>query len=291
MRLFRTVCLFVLLFCVLSSAALVSSAEEYTYTVRLYAGNIGTVQGKQVIEYKGLHAGDRVTFSLEDVAVTEPGKYYAKGFRESGRDNDTVGASSFVVTRDADYVVAYGVPGDQVAYTVRYVDQNGAELAPDATFYGNVGDKPVVAFLYFDGYRPQAYNLTKTLSENSSENVFIFTYRKADSPSGNNAQGQTAVPETNVPAPQTDRPEADTSAVPDTASAPDASLDAGVKLLSADIPEEIIDLDLPELTSESEGGSSDPIRIWLPVLIAVSVIACAALAFVLIRSRRKKRNI
>ena len=31
--------------------------------------------------------------------------------------------------------------------------------------YGNVGDKPVVAYKYIDSYIPQAYALTKTLVE------------------------------------------------------------------------------------------------------------------------------
>ena len=38
------------------------------------------------------------------------------------------------------------------SYTVNYVDENGNELAPSRTYYGNVGDRPVVAYLYMDGY-------------------------------------------------------------------------------------------------------------------------------------------
>ncbi len=63
-----------------------------------------------------------------------------------------------------------------MAYTVQYKDADGNELAESQTFYGNVGDKPVVAYRYIENYVPQALALTKTLSENAAENVFTFTY-------------------------------------------------------------------------------------------------------------------
>ena len=34
----------------------------------------------------------------------------------------------------------------------------------------------MVAYHYIEGYQPQAYNLTKTLSKNEAENVFTFVY-------------------------------------------------------------------------------------------------------------------
>ena len=37
-----------------------------------------------------------------------------------------------------------------------------------------------------DGYRPQAYNLSKTLSSNTAENVLTFTYQKIAQNNGNN---------------------------------------------------------------------------------------------------------
>ena len=63
-----------------------------------------------------------------------------------------------------------------VAYTVNYQDASGNSLAESQTFYGNVGDKPVVAYRYVENYIPDALALTKTLSDNESENVFTFTY-------------------------------------------------------------------------------------------------------------------
>ena len=63
-----------------------------------------------------------------------------------------------------------------VAYTVNYEDEQGNKLAESQTFYGNVGDKPVVAYRYIEDYVPQALSLTKTLSDNEAENVFTFKY-------------------------------------------------------------------------------------------------------------------
>ena len=59
---------------------------------------------------------------------------------------------------------------------MNYQDANGKTLADSQTFYGNAGDKPVVAYKYIENYIPQALALTKTLSDNESENVFTFTY-------------------------------------------------------------------------------------------------------------------
>ena len=147
----------------------VSAADNYTYTVTFYAGNQGTFasasgltvagQGNVSIQntgdritVSGLQTGDTVSFDIQQGAV-RPGddsRYYVQGVRPSARDNDTasLAPSAFRVTEDADYVVAYGIRGDQVAYTVNYEDEEGNTLAPSQTYYGNVGDKPVVAYLY-----------------------------------------------------------------------------------------------------------------------------------------------
>ena len=101
-----------------------------------------------------------------------------KGLRPSGRDTNEVATSALRVDRDADYVVAYGVQGDMTAYTVNYQDAAGAQVLPSETFYGNVGDKPVVAYKYKEGYEPEVMALTKTLSADESENVFTFVYNQ-----------------------------------------------------------------------------------------------------------------
>ena len=158
-------------------SVMADDTTPYTYKVTLSAGNKGTINGQNKIEQANIAPDSTVTFNLNDIQVTDD-KYYVKGIRLSGRDNDeTLAAPSFTVDKDADYVVAYGIKGNMVAYTVNYQDASGKSLAESQTFYGNVGDKPVVAYRYVENYIPDALALTKTLSNNESENVFTFTYK------------------------------------------------------------------------------------------------------------------
>ena len=175
----------------------VQAAEDaYSYTLRLYAGAQGTIgpevvrivkgssaqvsiENGEVCVVSGLRYDDQVIFDIQGgVALNEGSKYYRKGFRVSGEDNGSsrLATPSVTVKGDADFVVAYGIQGETVAYTVRYVDGQGNELYPSAMYYGNVGDKPVVAYQYIEGWQPQAYNLGKTLVADASQNVFSFIY-------------------------------------------------------------------------------------------------------------------
>ena len=159
-------------------SVMADDTTPYTYKVTLSAGNKGTINGQNKIERANIASDSTVTFNLNDIQVTDD-KYYVKGIRLSGRDNassELLAAPAFTVEGDADYVVAYGIKGNMVAYTVNYQDASGKSLAESQTFYGNVGDKPVVAYRYVENYIPDALALTKTLSDNESENVFTFTY-------------------------------------------------------------------------------------------------------------------
>lgn len=185
-----------LLVCSPAASALAEGAP-YTYTVRFYAGQQGTfADGREVIIYSNLSYGSVVSFNPGGVVLKDGSKYYVRGIRESGRDNNTVSASSFTVTGDRDYVVAYGLRGDMVAYVVNYVDEGGVPLAPSDIYYGNVGDKPVVAFLYIDGYQPQAYNLTRTLAADEAQNVFTFVYTALAGDAGDGTVVKTVTPGT-----------------------------------------------------------------------------------------------
>ncbi len=82
-----------------------------------------------MVEYDMAY-GDRVSFNLSSVTLHDNSKYYVKGIRESGRDNNTLGLVSFKVDRDLDFVVAYGLLGDAVAYTINYVDTAETYLRP-----------------------------------------------------------------------------------------------------------------------------------------------------------------
>lgn len=201
-----------------------SAAEEATYQIRIYAGNVGaTIGGASVWTVTG-HYGDPIPFDTGMVSLPEGSKYYVKGVRESGLDNDMV-SSLGVIREDADYVVAYGIKGKLVAYTVSFVDENGQQLAPSQTYYGNAGDKPVVAYLYVDGYQPQAYNLTKTLSENEGSNVFQFVYSPIVRPTPVPTPEPTAepTPEPTEPAEETEPTAAPATTAPGTQTEPTAA--------------------------------------------------------------------
>lgn len=162
-------------------SVMADDTTPYTYKVTLSAGNKGTINGQNKIEISDIAYGSDFSFdntALYNIQVTDD-RYYVKGIRLSGRDNassEPLDAPAFTVKGDADYVVAYGIKGNMVAYTVNYQDASGKSLAESQTFYGNVGDKPVVAYRYVENYIPDALALTKTLSDNESENVFTFTY-------------------------------------------------------------------------------------------------------------------
>lgn len=178
------------------------TGKPYSYKIRIYAGRQGTVGGGEVLEYDSVAYGSRVIFSRNDVQLFDNSKYYVRGLRKSGVDNSEAQQSlSFEVTEDQDYVVAYGILGDAVSYVINYQDREGNTLAPSETYYGNVGDKPVIAYLYIEGYRPQAYNLTRTLSENAAENVFTFIYTPISEGGGGTppAENQTQGGETENP--------------------------------------------------------------------------------------------
>ena len=163
-------------------SVMADDTTPYTYKVTLSAGNKGTINGQSKIEKSDISYGSKFSFdntALYNIQVTDD-RYYVKGIRLSGRDNassELLNTPGFIVKGDADYVVAYGIKGNMVAYTVNYQDASGKSLAESQTFYGNVGDKPVVAYRYVENYIPDALALTKTLSNNESENVFTFTYK------------------------------------------------------------------------------------------------------------------
>lgn len=175
---------------VMLSRTAFAAEEQYTYTVRLYAGNQGVLTGEGIeapvgadvtfdgdrIIISGLKYGDIVYIVYQDAVTVTDERYYARGVRRSGRDNSEATESSFAVASDRDYVIAYGVKGDMVAYTVNYVDVNGRGLLSSDTYYGAVGERQYVSARYVDGYQPQALNMVKTLSANEVENVFDFQY-------------------------------------------------------------------------------------------------------------------
>lgn len=290
-----------------------AAGGSYSYTVTLSAGGKGSFQvgesAESTIEISGVSydrsESSRISLtSYMRQVVVEDERYYVKGFHLSGKE-DLEG--SVPRTEDAVYVVSYGIRGNVVRYVVNYQDAAGNTLAQSDEFYGNVGDKPVVAFLYIDGYQPQAYNLTKTLVENEAENVFTFVY----TPIGT-APAPAPAPEeptTEAPSEAADAPAPAPAPAPEPAPAPD---DPGVVIEDEEVPqggpEEIIDLDDPDVPlanpdgekKDDEGGAftiiSDAV---LPLanlpgvvkgVFAAGVLALLAGLFFFLFKRKKKKQ-
>ncbi len=293
--------------------------QAYTYKIRVFAGKQGTfTDGLLEKDYTGN------AFNLDDItvkpAIAEDGseyqKYYVKGIKPSGSDNsDMLSNPSFVtVDSDMDYVVVYGVRGDMVSYTVNYLDVNGNALAPGRTYEGNIGDKPIVPYLYIEGYMPQAYSLTKTLAADETQNVFTFRYTRVTTGTGGGGGGgdttiydEEIVNTTNttpvvVPGGGADAAGAGggVTVVPGDTGAAGAG-DAG-GAAAAEEPQELVDLDdeevpLANVPGSNGGGSgigSEPGSFFvnLPPAVIVGIVSMAVLvvaaAWFLMFKRKKK---
>lgn len=320
------------------SAGRVSADEAYTYTVTFYAGNQGTFTGTSGVSVRyqkgtvsvqpdkitvsGLQIGDIVSFDAQAGALQmgDNGKYYIKGIRESGRDNNTVTASAFKVDGDADYVVAYGVKGDTVAYKVNYQDEAGNALAESRTYYGNVGDKAVAAYLYIEGYKPSALAMAKTLSANEADNVITFLYVKDETAAGTagihtgtqtetaggitDAQTGTAVgtgtqTQTSDAGQAADAQEDAETADTDREAGEGedleegADMEEGVNLPDDEVPldQELLDLDDEEVPQGNIKLDNKKIQKGLPLALRIGIGAAAAAALVVLAVlliRRKK---
>lgn len=170
---------------IVPTQAFAAPQEPYTYTVRLFAGAQGTfTDGTDRLVYDNLKPGTILGFHQGDVVLDNEQKYYVRGWKVSGRDNDTSSEllAALTVSKDLDLVVSYGILGENVGYTVRYVDTTGAELYPTEHFYGNIGESPMLAYRYIEGFTPQAYNLTGELLADESKNVYTFTYTPLPAP-------------------------------------------------------------------------------------------------------------
>lgn len=157
-------------------------AEPYDYTVTIYAGKQGAFSDGSKVKTVTVSQGEDVDIAklaAEKGFKVTNNEYYCRGFRETGHDNDeSPSLVAFKADEDVSYEAAYGIKGGMVKYIVQYVDADGNALAGSDEYYGMVGDKPVVSYHYIDGYQPKAYNLTKTLKADESQNVFKFSYVK-----------------------------------------------------------------------------------------------------------------
>ena len=273
-----------------------SEEHPYTYSVTLSAGKQGTFADGDRIVREELKYGDYVNFDWRDQLTLKDDKYYAKGIRRSGEDN----SNSFItdqvqVTGDEDYVVAYGVLGDMVAYTVKYLDENGNELAPSKTYYGSVGDRPVVAFQYIEGYLPQAYNLTKTLSENEADNVFPFEYAPASEIRNVTVTVDGGTTVVTTPAAGTGAAQQGAAAAGGAAADENAGGNAEgdtVEVEDEEVPRDLVDLDEEEIPLAKGELEEDTIRETsvMPIVVGslIALLAVAGIVGMVIYYKKKK---
>lgn len=336
-------------------AAFAATADAYeptTYRVTVYAGNQGAVSlgdaaAAESVQLDPVALHGEVDFS-DLVYQVEDGKYYAKGIRVAGLDNvrsdkntdivdangnpvNTTGADTALyavpaadgtlanttvpVTEDTDFVVAYGILANRVAYTVNYVDAaTGETLAESQTFFGDIGDRPATAPQYIENYLPQATLVLLTLSDDESKNVITFQYTRlaedtttTQQPSGRvDVQAPDGSTATNVYT-TTPTPEqvAAAAAGAGTTTPGDPvnpievaplTTDAGTQIIAADgtplaAPdvETINDDDTALAAGQQPGDATAPAAntAWIPWAIAAAVCA-AAIAFILIRARKQQ---
>lgn len=297
-----------------------AAEEEYTYTVRLYAGNQGTLTengidvhsesahvayGADCIEVTGLKYGDTVYIRPQDAAEAADARYHVRGVRRSGRDNSEAEAPTFHVASDRDYVVAYGISGDMVAYRVNYLDMEGNPVMESDTYYGNIGERQYVSSRYVDGYQPQALNMVKTLSTNETENVFDFRYvpvtagepgaeTEPEAPEGGAETAGTAAGPTAGPEDQTDLPQPEEGTeIPneDTPLGGDAQAD----IQDEQVPlgqENLEDLDDNEVPLSALSVEKPGIRLgYLPVYIGIGSAALLTLGAAALYLGRRSRKI
>ncbi len=278
----------------------------YTYTITLSAGAHAAFEdGSDVCVYPGRPAGGQVSLEakvneLNEALERQNSKYYVLGVRLSGHEE--LMPQAFGVQRDEIYVVAYGIRGAMVDCTIRYVDAAGNPLAASRILRANVGDKPIVPYAYIEGYEPQAYNLTKTISENPEENVFTFVYTPAAAPAAGPGDTETVYVTVDVPAePGVAAPGGAVPAPGGAAAGPEAPAGPGAEELPENptplAPQEVLDLDEQQTPSAGPGDVGNPAdlsgegaaHLWMVRAgLAAAILLVLLAAWLLFRRRGQK---
>lgn len=290
-------------------------ADNYQYTVRVFPGNRGTLSSDPVT-VKVDKGGSVNLYDIATAKITDS-KYVQTGFRKSGSDELLGNGVINGIAEDMDYVVAYGVEANSVQYTVRFVEyETGRELASSRAYYGKVGDKPVAAYEYIEGYRPRYLAITGTLRA-GEENVWTFEYIPL-------AEGETIVTTTtNTTTSYVDTPAATqgtttaaaTGAGTTTAGQTEGTTEGAAAGTTegqaaagstaqnpgegaAPQTQEILDLDTPLAGPDSQKGAGiiingEALMLTTPAIVAGGAIiaaAAAGLVFFIIKLKKGKKD-
>lgn len=136
----------------------------YQYTVRVFAGNQGTLTGltQQTYTY---NPANPTEINVVDVfgkpEVNDPTKYYFKYYRIAGQDDNLSNLKAVVVVdHDIDLIASYGAVGDMETVTIQFVVQGTGQVLGTRDVQGKVNDRIVEGYEYFEGYRPLYRNIT-----------------------------------------------------------------------------------------------------------------------------------
>ncbi|MBR0456133.1 MAG: hypothetical protein IJJ01_05635 [Firmicutes bacterium] len=160
--------------------------DGYKHQLEVTAGNGSFSSGSTL---KGTTASididnAQLTVGDDTVDITAPDEnHFVIGMKVTGHDNSEVITGTVDLANyneDESLVVAYGLKSNMIKYTIRYITADGSTvLHKQEEHYGVVGQKPVVAYKYVEGYLPDAYNRTGELKR-GSDNVFTFYYYPVD---------------------------------------------------------------------------------------------------------------
>lgn len=267
--------------------AFAADDDSYKHEIRISPGNMGSIGEYDAYGDRVEVNGDKILVDGKDTGFkindNVKDKYYVRGMKITGEDNDYSFQSIIKTQKDQDLsiVVTYGLKGKMVKYTVNYVDESGNQLLSSDVHYGMPGDYPVVSYRYVDGYMPDTYTAGKTLSENEADNVFTFTYHNASGETRTEviSQGQTGG-------------NAGNAAGGANAGAGNAGNAAAIGDNATPLagPQEFTDLDDNDTPLADAGKDNDQSgqNFWLWVL--ADVIAAAAAAGIVYAVVRKRRN-
>lgn len=148
----------------------------------------------------------------------------------------------------------------------------------------------MVAYHYIEGYQPQAYNLTKTLSKNEAENVFTFVYEPVPE--------DTVTTETEV----ITRPDGTTGTAGGNAGQNAGTTTGGntangdaqgtTEVPDEDVQQNVVDLDDEDVPLDNKdldrpGSTTNRIPIYATIAVAAAT-ALAAAGFVYVKRFKKK---
>ena len=143
----------------------IENIQAAEYEIVFKGGAHGTVDGKDKVSYR---------LTTEDIFPNEPDIQTEDGYVFLGWNKELPEPGSLVEGKQV-YVAKYGVLVDGITYTVRYVDEEGADIATPRTMIGENGSEITERAKYVSGYEFQQSTQTFTLNRNNQEITFVYT--------------------------------------------------------------------------------------------------------------------